>query len=38
MKAKKLTVNQVKSFEDQLAIVNNGDSKKAVLGYNDKKI
>lgn len=38
MKAKKLTVNQVKSFEDQLAIVNNGDSKKAVLDYNDKKI
>jgi hypothetical protein len=38
METKKLTVNQVKSFEDQLAIVNNGDSKKAVLDYNDKKI
>ena len=38
MKAKKLTVNQVKSFEDQPAIVSNGDSKKAVLDYNDKKI
>ena len=38
MKTKKLTVNQVKSFEDQLAIVNNGDSKKAVLDYSDKKI
>ena len=38
MEAKKLTVNRVKSFEDQLAIVSNGDSKKAVLDYNDKKI
>ena len=38
MEAKKLTVNQVKSFEDQPAIVSNGDSKKAVLDYNDKKI
>ena len=28
MEAKKLTVNQVKSFEDQPAIVSNGDSKK----------
>ena len=38
MEAKKLTVNQVKSFEDQPVIVSNGDSKKAVLDYNDKKI
>lgn len=38
METKKLTVNQVKSFKDQLAIVNNGDSKKAVLDYSDKKI
>jgi hypothetical protein len=38
MEAKKLTVNQVKSFEDQPAIIYNGDSKKAVLDYNDKKI
>ena len=38
MEAKKLTVNQVKSFEDQPAIVSNGDSKKAVLDYNGNKI
>ena len=38
METKKLTVNQVKSFEDQPVIVSNGDSKKAVLDYNDKKI
>lgn len=38
MKTKKLTVNQVKSFEDQPAIVDNGDVKKAVLDYNGRKI
>lgn len=38
METKKLTVNQVKSFKDQSVIVSNGDSKKAVLNYNDKKI
>ena len=38
METKKLTVNRVKSFKDQSVIVSNGDSKKAVLNYNDKKI
>ena len=44
MKTKKLTVNRLtgktesENFEDQPCMIYNGDSKKAVLNYNDKKI
>ena len=44
MEAKKLTVNRLtgktesENFEDQPCMIYNGDSKKAVLDYNDKKI
>lgn len=44
MEAKKLTVNRLiektesENFEDQPCMIYNGDNKKAILDYNDKKI